>query len=268
MCVCFAIFHALQSSNVDALVLLALLERMESQKATAQHRNERRENARELFLLASRIDPTSSMALNHVANFSFYTWSTLDQSADVISLNQLEVRVTTESRAAIETVRPGDILQLRKTHIFPVTSVEKKVSDPISKEERFLFTLSTDVPFEWVGQSALVEAKDASKIAEVKNLATVALRTTNVLKIRAESLYILGRSYHMLRDFNIAFQLYEEALKCNPKMALATYGIAQLYLSRGEYGTSLEKFMEVCVVYCLFYQACMLSDILRNICRC
>jgi tetratricopeptide (TPR) repeat protein len=235
-----------QPCNVDALVLLALLERMESQKANAAQRNEHRESSHELCLLASKIDPTCSMALNHVANHSFYSWNTLDESAIVTSTNQVQVSLSKGASAVAEAVQVGDILQIKRTHIFPVTSVEKEEDSSNPEDVMFTFTVSTDVPSEWIGKSAIVEAKDASKITDVKNLATVALRTTNVLKIRAESLYILGRSYHMLRDFNIAFQLYEEALKCNPKMPLAIYGIAQLYLGREEYGPSLDKFLEVC----------------------
>mmetsp|Transcript_24965 Transcript_24965/g.36827 ORF Transcript_24965/g.36827 Transcript_24965/m.36827 type:complete len:1271 (-) Transcript_24965:188-4000(-) len=236
---------AANPANVDALVMLALLERMESQKADKKRKAECREIAYDLCLLAAEIDPTCSMALNHMANHCFYTWRPLSKQAEVISTNQ--IRVTTNSY--VDSLRVRDVLQIRKAFITTVESIVKSDDDQLEGASYADITLETEMPHEWIGQSCLVESKGFSKINEVKNHATKALRSTNVPGIRAESLYILGRLYHMLREFNLAFRLYEEALKIQPDMSLAAFGMGQLYIAREDFSNALEKFGEVLRAY-------------------
>lgn len=224
---------------------------MESQKSTAAQRQERRANARDLFLLASKLDPKCSMALNHVANHSFYSWNTVDPEATVVSPTQIRAVVgnatngQSDTVTAADMVSVGDILQIEKVHIFQVTEVQ--CERQTESDKSYLFTTATEVPSRWIGKRIFVETKDAAKVNEVNNLTAVVIKSTNVPKIRAESYYILGRLYHMLRDFNLAFQCYERALENDPTMPLATFGIAQLHLGRDDFTASLDKFQKVCV---------------------
>jgi tetratricopeptide (TPR) repeat protein len=132
----------------------------------------------------------------------------------------------------------GDMVQLRNTFVSSVASLTRNDSD-------FEIVLERDIPPEWIGQTSLVEFKDTANINEVKSLATRALKATTHPSIKAESFYIFGRLYHMLRDYDIAFQLYEEALKNQPDMPLAAFGLGQLFMSKQEYGAALEKFHSV-----------------------
>jgi tetratricopeptide (TPR) repeat protein len=207
---------------------------VESQKADKKKRNECRSVANELCVLAAQIDPTCAMALNHLANYSFYNWRLVHPSGVISSPKLLILSTVT----GIPTLQVGDMVQIRKA--FVTTIAEVQIFD-----NQVEITLETEAPREWVGEKTLVEMKDTAKINEVKTLTTRALRATNNPSIKAESFYIFGRLYHMIRDYEIAFQLYEEALNLQPEMPLAAFGLGQLYMAKQDYASALEKFNSV-----------------------
>lgn len=207
------------------------MERVESQKADKKKRNECRAIANELCVLAAQIDPTCAMALNHLANYSFHYWKLVHLAGKIASPNALLL----SPASAVPPLQVGDMLQIRKTFVTTIVSVALV-------ENEIEVILHTETPHEWVGEHTLVEMKETSKINEVKTLTTRALRATTNPSIKAESFYIFGRLYHMLRDYEIAFQLYEEALNLQPEMPLAAFGLGQLYMAKQDYASALEKF--------------------------
>ena len=224
---------------------------MESQRSNKAQRHEKRTASYQLCLLASKIDPSCSVALNHLANYSFHSWNKLDAQAEVLSTNQVKV-IIASTGVIPAVIGDGYILQIQRTHIYPVATIQREMvceenatDGNDTSQEMITFTVTADMPTEWIGQRMLVEGKESAKINEVNSFATAGLLNSEVPQIRAESFYILGRLYHTLRDFNIAAQLYEQSLNCNPKMPLAIYGLAQVHMSRDEYGLALEKFQEV-----------------------
>jgi tetratricopeptide (TPR) repeat protein len=224
----------IQPTNVDALVLLSLVERVESHKVDKKKRNDCRAIANELCALAAQIDPTCAMALNHLANYSFYSWRLVHPSGLITSSKEILLSPAT----GVPTLEVGDMLQIRKSFVTTIASVN--VID-----NQVEVGLATEIPREWVGDQTLVEMKDNAKINEVKTLTTRALRATNNPSIKAESFYIFGRLYHMMRDYEIASQLYEEALNLQPEMPLAAFGLGQLYMAKQDYSSALEKFNSV-----------------------
>jgi tetratricopeptide (TPR) repeat protein len=219
---------------VEALVLLSLVERVESQKADKNKRIECRSVANELCVLAAQIDPSCAMALNHLANYSFHNWRLVHPSGVIASPRLLVLSSVT----GVPTLQVGDMVQIRKAFVTTIAAV-------LIGDDQIELTLETDAPREWVGDTTLVEMKDTAKINEVKTLTTRALRATNNPSIKAESFYIFGRLYHMIRDYEIAFQLYEEALNLQPEMPLAAFGLGQLYMAKQDYASALEKFNSV-----------------------
>lgn len=230
----FSLLILTQPTNVDALVLLSLVERVESHKVDKKKRNDCRAIANELCVLAAQIDPTCAMALNHLANYSFYSWKLVHPSGLITSSKEILLSPST----GVPTLEVGDMLQIRKSFVTTVASV-----NVIDNQVEVM--LATEIPHEWVAEQTLVEMKDNAKINEVKTLTTRALRATNNPSIKAESFYIFGRLYHMMRDYEIAFQLYEEALNLQPDMPLAAFGLGQLYMAKQDYSSALEKFNSV-----------------------
>lgn len=193
------------------------------------------------------------MALNHLANFSFHNWTLVHTAALISSSKVLIISPAT----GVRSLQVGDMLQIRKTFvttIAAVTLVDNQVE----------VTLQTDTPQEWVGGQTLVEMKEIAKINEVKTLTTRALRATTNPNIKAESFYIFGRLYHMLRDYEIAFQLYEEALNLQPEMPLAAFGLGQLYMAKQDYASALEKFNLVCILIHLVFNPHLIQVLARQ----
>lgn len=180
------------------------------------------------------------MALNHLANYSFYQWQLVHPSGYISSPTLIVLNSTKSHPINNLTLKEGDMIQIQKAFVTTVSSV-------IRNDNTYEITLGTDVPLEWVGQSTIIEMKDISKINEVKTLTTRAIRASNNPNIKAESFYIFGRLYHMIRDYEIAFQLYEEALNLQPDMPLASFGLGQLCMAKQDYALALEKFNSVLV---------------------
>lgn len=61
-------------------------------------------------------------------------------------------------------------------------------------------------------------------------MALAAYHNTEIPKIRAESCYQLGRSFHARGDYEQAFKYYFQAVHHWPEYTLALYALGQLYL--------------------------------------
>lgn len=80
---------------------------------------------------------------------------------------------------------------------------------------------------------------------KISNLALKAHHSTTNSKIRAESLYYLGRSSHDQGNYEDAFKHYSDATLLNPSFLLPFYGMGQIYIQRNQFPKAIECFQKV-----------------------
>lgn len=183
-----------------------------------------------------------SMALNHLANQAFYAWLPIDHSAlvsDAQSMGRGGAIVLSAAASQHITgglISPGDLVRLNKNF----TSVVVSVADSESGE--FYLVVKDLLPTDLLGVQCHVELKEVNR---VKDLTTRAFKGTTNKDIKAESLYMLGRLFHMLGDLPSAYRQYEDALQLAPAMALAQFAMGKRYLAQKEFSQALEMFEKV-----------------------
>ncbi|XP_055351181.1 RNA polymerase-associated protein CTR9 homolog [Paramacrobiotus metropolitanus] len=78
------------------------------------------------------------------------------------------------------------------------------------------------------------------------NLSTVAFQTSYSDTLKAESAYMLGRSFHYKEDFDQAFQYYYQATQfAKATFVLPWYGLGQMYIQRGDNKSATQCFEKV-----------------------
>eukprot|EP00124_Ichthyophonus_hoferi_P005871 Ihof_evm2s1008 gene=Ihof_evmTU2s1008 len=80
---------------------------------------------------------------------------------------------------------------------------------------------------------------------KVHNLALIAFHNTNSDEIKAESCYIIGRTYQRQELYDQAFQFYFQASKFNPELLPAQYGLGQMYIFKSQLKQAAECFEKV-----------------------
>ncbi|KAJ1439799.1 hypothetical protein B484DRAFT_427567, partial [Ochromonadaceae sp. CCMP2298] len=264
-------------ANVKVLVLLALVEQVAAKKDRT-NRLQFRRNAHEYSLLAHSIDRTNAPALNLLANHQFHSWTrtsfdrggcfvlgpahllvpTASLGDCLLPQNQLRIDAAGSGTDASSPVHK--ILAICSNAAdFPALSPELAAifsSDwgiAMSQQEVTVVTVSprlpptvlardSAVPGLCVVPCARVECKD---LLAVERYAQQAIRHASNSAVVAESHYLLGKVAHSLGDADLALDLYWQALKGAPDMALPAFGAAQIMLSRREYPNSLELFEKV-----------------------
>jgi len=82
-------------------------------------------------------------------------------------------------------------------------------------------------------------------ITNVKNPATRCCKFGTDGQVKAESFYVLARLLHAQDNEKLAKKAYEKALKHDPKMILASFGLGKLYLGEMKYEEALKQFEQV-----------------------
>eukprot|EP01041_Mallomonas_annulata_P003009 gene3009-5892_t len=225
----------LDAGNVNALVLLSLMDRVIAQKDKTR-RKECRESAHEYSLLAAQMDPSCALALNHMANYFFHTWKFLDDNVEIMDAITLRFKWPSSSASLDNmTLQEGDLLQLNHSYITSVKKIDKE-----SHPDRYiLVTVKVDLP------PALLALATTKEFHQTKLLAGKAFRVSTVAEIKSESCFILGRVYHDLGETNYASHLYKEALKYWPDMSLAAMLLGQLLFAENKYVEAKELFQKV-----------------------
>lgn len=235
--------------NVDALLILSLLQRIDSGKVGAKRRQEYHRVARDLCNLVTQLSPTSALGLNQMANYKFDDWKHLDVEAAVISATVLEVTHGNLSKdySAVEAVQFEDMIRLKRGLVSHVVSqVSTRVAPSGKKVTTIVVKADSEVLPDWVGKSVVITSTiPKSCLNEVCRIAAKALVGTNITEVRAESYYILGRVYHLLGQYDNAMKFYDDALDLLPEMSLAAFGLGQLHLAKEEFDLSYAKFQEV-----------------------
>lgn len=103
------------------------------------------------------------------------------------------------------------------------------------------------------------------ELQKVENLATTAFKNTEVVEIRAESLYLLGRSRQMQKDYATAHEHYSAATRLWPAFSLAQYGLGQTCLYKEDTDTAISCFEQAFNAYpdsyeCLKILGCLYSQ--------
>lgn len=178
-------------------------------------------------MVATTIDPTCSMALNHLANFHFNSWKFVSVGTVQDSQN---IRLC--SAPAALDVSDGDLIRInsRDTELYVVKSVVQIGADLL---------VCIREPLGVVEDYIEVEVKSLSTVL---NIAKKASESSSVKKIKAESLYIMGKVHHIRGDFDLAHRHYAMSFNEDRNMTLAYFGFAQISLSNQEFNKSLEMF--------------------------
>lgn len=180
------------------------------------------ENPMLILSRAYNVDPTNSMALNHLANHFFWTWTLLKgPTASVTSGSSVIVC----SSSVHNILRPGDFIRIGQTvstRVDPNQSMSDFDGIHVRLTEPYPHASASDVS---------IYTKDYEKVC---NMAKEAYGRTEVPEIRAESCFIQGRVHHAQGRFPDARYYYNEACKFWPQFALAQYGLAQMLVHEGK----------------------------------
>jgi tetratricopeptide (TPR) repeat protein len=220
----------MDSQSTKALVMLALLEMVSAQRDTSC-RKEKRRNAFEYCILALQLDSSCSQALNVIANHYFHTWQVAGDGNHRAGTSQIIV-----SGAAHLSIQELDPLQLNGSFLCRVKDVRSVDSDDV------LITLNVDLPEDLKKIKFSVETK---AYGQVRHLAQRALESSDLPKVKAESLYFLGRLSHVREEYSTALGFYGRALQFAPELSLAAFGTGQLLLAQGRYREAEINFRNV-----------------------
>ena len=219
---------SLEPSNVDGLLLLALLERVDAHKYKTR-KAEFYRNAYEYCMLAAHLDKNNAMALNHIAQHLFFSWKLVSEQAVPLSPSEIQFPIAGDCFLA-----NGDLIRVNEQFNSAVQEVRRS-GDVIT------LVLQQPLPVSDSGHLR-VEAKE---INYIKSIVHKALKASKVDAVNAESLYILGRVYHLLGVSEGALHYYLESLKRWEDFPLAAMGVAQLLLAKQDYEGALKYFEQV-----------------------
>ncbi|CAM9217141.1 unnamed protein product [Discosporangium mesarthrocarpum] len=205
----------LNPENVEAMVGLAILD-LSSVTPTSPDATSRTENALRMLSQAHHLDSSNAMALNHLANHYFWTWSQVGPTVSVAA----GAKVAVLSTEVGEGVVSGDMIRIGSSF---ATVVDGEVQGRrISLRDRY-----RGVP----GEEVKLYKKDYGQVME---LASQAYNTTSSSEIKAESCYMRARVHHATGNFSEAKLLYSEACNFWPHFAPAQYGMAQMLIYKGD----------------------------------
>ena len=219
---------SIEPDNVDALLLFALLDRVEALK-DKHNRTQLSISCADLLSLASVLAPASAMASNHKALLLLYKWISVD--GDVIVMNEttlfLRGHLLSDCHFAV-----NDMLLLNHSVQTNVLSIA--LSDDCGG---VIITVKHSLPFS-NNTSLLMDFKPATKIAQLLRQGMI----SPVAGIQAESHYIMGKLHQLNGDNDDAFRKFDRCLQLTPDFPLAQFSLAQLLIERKEYTKSLSKF--------------------------
>ena len=244
---------SIDPANIDALVILSLLQRIEGGKVDLKKRHEYHRVARDLCNLIIQINPHNAIALNQVANYKFEAWRKANISVVVVSPDVIDFKHLDNEKAVsiVEDLQLEDVFKFQRglvAHI--VQNIASFTDDKGVKVTRITLKRESEIPIDWVGKEAVISSlKSKASLNEACQLAANGLRGSDVKEIRAESFYILGRVYHLLSQHDNAMKFYSDALLLKPDLSLASYGIGLLLMAKEDYSLAYEKFNDVLKKY-------------------
>ena len=217
----------MDNASVPCLCMMALLEQVYASQDRSR-RFEHRVNANEYWLMVNAMDPKNASALIHMANHAFFSLVDVGEAVveSATSLNILGERGS--------KVVAGDYV------LFDANTGLVEVKEVYVAQGSTIIVLVGAVSEDVVGNS-ITTVKHRS-IGRVIELAKEVLEISNIPQVRAEALYILGRTAHQKGNIKEAKTAYKDAVKEWSQMELAIFGLAQILFSEKRYADASQLF--------------------------
>lgn len=213
----FARALEIDPENVDAMVGSAVLD-MASLDETSVGFNSQMEKAIKMMSMANLLDHSNAMVQNHLANHYFWKWTPLSGTAQMV-----------QGSNVVHASQPIPLEEGERIRIG--TDFETSVAEYGDDEEENTFRMKDP----WTGPSTAglkVWKKDYDRVIA---LAKGAYNSTTVEEIQAESLFFLGRVYHVRDELENAYSFYDRACKLAPNLGPARFGLAQTLIAKEQY---------------------------------
>ncbi len=203
------------------MVGAAVLDMMNLDETSSDF-NTHMERAIKMMSMANLLDHSNAMVQNHLANHYFWKWTPIAGTVEVTNGSN-----TVKGSQPIP-LDEGDRVRIGMEFETLVADDENDAGDG----EGLTFQMKDS----WKGESASglkVWKKDYDRVIA---LAKGAYNSTSVEEIKAESLFFLGRVYHVRGMFDDAGKVYEKSIELNPNLEPARFGLAQVLVRQGQYG--------------------------------
>jgi tetratricopeptide (TPR) repeat protein len=190
-------------------------------------------------MLVCAIDPTSSMALVHMANHCSHTWK-LVSGAPKNRVVKLLAGGTTVAlrREEAKDLSVGDHISINfGPNTYSVSKIDVLDNDVIQVELDGVVSVEDDD----IRSGLTVEAKEFGRSFK---LASEAISLTSDRELKAEAYYIMGKVHHMQGRAEKALACYRKSL-AESEFMLSAFGAAQIQLSRHELASAYDLFERV-----------------------
>lgn len=217
----------MDNASVPCLCMMALLEQVYASQDRSR-RFEHRLNANEYWVMVNALDPMNASALIHMANHAFFSLADVGDAV-VESVTSLNIRGEKGANVAA-----GDYV------LFDADTGLVEVKEVYAAQGATVIVLAIAISEDVVGNSiATVKHKSISRVVE---LAEKVLEISTTPQVRAEALYILGRTAHQKSHIKEAKTAYKDAVKEWSQMELAIFGLAQILFSEKRYADASQLF--------------------------
>ncbi len=212
----------MDGENVEAMVGAAVLDMMNLDETSSDF-NSHMEKAIKMMSMANLLDHSNAMVQNHLANHYFWKWTPIAGTVEV-----------TQGSKTVKGSQPIPLDEGDRVRIgmeFETLCDENDAED----DEGLTFKMKDS----WKGETTSglkVWKKDYDRVIA---LAKGAYNSTSVEEIKAESLFFLGRVYHVRGMFDDAGKVYEKSIEYNPNLEPARFGLAQVLVHQGQYGPAM-----------------------------
>ena len=193
---------------------------------TSNDFNSHMEKAIKMMSMANLLDHSNAMVQNHLANHYFWKWTPLAGTVEVTNGSN-----TVKGSQPIP-LDEGDRVRIGMEF---ETLVADDENDAENDDEGLTFKMKEP----WSGETTKglkVWKKDYDRVIA---LAKGAYNSTSVDDIKAESLFFLGRVYHVRGMMDDAGKVYEKSIELNPNLEPARFGLAQILVHQGQYGPAM-----------------------------
>lgn len=225
---------ALDPSNTDALCLHSLIEYNESKDKSKVENN----FSLDYSLLASSIDPTNAIALNHMAKHLLLHWKVFK------NCKLMEDNVLLVHTLDMNEITKNDLIDIdSKTYIIQDIHYDSMTVDFDEKSYQMIsayITLNKKSDI----KSVIFDIK-VQELGKVIQLAQDCMKLTSLKSLRSESLYLIGRVFHVLGNIDYAFDYYRQSIREDSDMTLSQFEAAKILFSRGDFPSALEFFERI-----------------------
>ena len=217
--------------NPNAFAVLGLLNLHASQKEASKKR-EYRKLSFEFFTIALQLDPTCTLAINHIANHYFHTWQVLRENVTFSSSDPRQI-VFSDKTSLSMRFHENDPIRINGTFVTRIEQINDSDSTLILKDA-FVENIS-----------AGIDSVEFKSYGQAKSLLDKAILTPCSNQMKAESHYLMGRLLHTNGTIQPALKDYLKALEYSPDFIPAIFGAAQLTFAFNRFDEAEDFFHRV-----------------------